>query len=80
MAASERPKSVRMTTYIRLTDDGRFGLKKNGEFWRIEKLHPNMIGILSDPHDFDEAVERDKMRIEALMPPPPEEEPEEEIF
>ena len=67
-----------MTIYMRITQDQRYGLKKNGEFWRIEKLHPNMIGILSDPKDFDEAVERDKMRIEALLPPPPPE--EEEIF
>ena len=69
-----------MNLYTRMTQDKRYGLKKNGEFWRLEKLCPNMIGILPDPKDFEEAVERDEMRLKALFPPPPEEEPEEEIF
>ena len=66
-----------MTIYVKITDDQRYGLKKNGEFHLIGQ---KMIGILPDEKDFEEAVERDKMRIEALMPPPPEEETEEEIF
>ncbi len=71
-----------MTTYMRLSKDERYALKKNGEFWRLEKLCPNMIGILPDPKDFEEAVERDEMRLKALFPPPPPppEEEEEEIF
>lgn len=64
-----------MTIYVRMTKDERYGVKKNGELWRIEKPHPKMIGYLSDPKGFEEAVERDQMRIEALMPPPPEEAP-----
>ena len=80
MAASEGPKGVQMTTrYIRLSKDKRYGLQKNGELWRIEK-QPSMLGYLADPKDFEEAVERDEMRLKALFPPPPEEEPEEEIF
>ena len=67
-----------MTTYMRLSKDERYGLKKNGEFWRLEKLCPNMIGIVPDPKDFEAAVERDEMRLKALFPPPPPE--EEEIF
>ena len=67
-----------MTAYIRLSQDKRYGLKKNGELWRIEK-RPYMVGSLSDSENFDEAVEQDRARIDALMPLPPEE-PEEEIL
>ena len=62
-----------------MTKDEGYGLKKNGELWRIEKQQPNMIGYI-DPEDFEEAVERDKMRLKVMFPVEPEEEPEEEIF
>ena len=64
-----------MTIYTRMTTDQRYGLKANGEFWRIGQ---KMIGVLPDPKDFEEAVERDEMRMKALLPVEPEK--EEEIF
>lgn len=62
-----------MTVYTRITEDGLYGLKANGEFWRIGQ---KMIGVLPDPKHFEEAVERDEMRMKALLPVEPKEKEE----
>jgi len=63
-----------MTIYVRMSKDQRYGLKENGEFHRIGQ---KMIGILAGPKDFEEAVEREEIRLQSLLPREPEEEEEE---
>ena len=74
LAEEEEPQGIQMTIYIRMTEDGRFGLKKNGEFHLIGQ---KMIGILPDTQDFEEAVEREKIRLQSLLPREPEQKEEE---
>ena len=62
-----------MTIFARLSRDQRYGLKANGEFHLIGQ---KMIGYLPDEKDFEEAVEREEMRRQALLPREPEKEEE----
>ena len=61
------------TLFTRLSRDQRYGLKANGEFHLIGQ---KMIGYLPDEKDFEEAVEREEMRRQALLPVEAEEKEE----
>ncbi len=55
--------------YTRTTDDGRYGLKANGELWKITKdpADAYMAGYVSTPENIEEAAENADEEMRVLM-------------